>query len=81
MRRDFYKGYAINASAVTDDADSQGYIPKAEIFWHDGAERKCQALIETARRFRTPREAEIFAIQMSKIWIREMFDSTEHKPN
>jgi len=75
MRRDFYKGYSINAFATLDDTTSTDWVPRAEIFWTEGPERKSQALKEEVRRFGNLREAEIFAIQMSKSWIKELFDA------
>jgi hypothetical protein len=70
MRRDCYKGYAINAFATLDNSASADWVPKAEISWTEGPERKSHALTEEVRRFNTLREAEIFAIQMCKAWIK-----------
>jgi hypothetical protein len=79
MRRDVYKGYCITAFATLDGTTSKDWVPGAEIHWTEGPEKKSHILREPMRRFGTLREAEIFASQMSKAWIKGFFDSTDRK--
>jgi hypothetical protein len=75
MRRDLYKGYAISALASQDDGTATDWVARAEISWTDGADKRSHVLTESVRRFGTLREAEVFAIQMSRSWIKELMDS------
>ena len=79
MRRDVYKGYCISAFATLDATTREDWVPGAEIYWTEGREKKSFVLTEPVKRFGTVREAEIFAAQMSKAWIRGLFDSTDRK--
>jgi hypothetical protein len=81
MRRDVYKGYCINAFATLDDATSKDWVPGAEIYWTEAGEKKSFMLTEPVKRFDTVREAEVFANQMCKAWIRGLFDSAPNKPH
>jgi hypothetical protein len=75
MRRDLYKGYAINALASLDDKSAADWVARAEISWTDGNDKRSHLLTESVRRFGTLREAEVFAIQMSRSWIKELMDT------
>jgi hypothetical protein len=75
MRRDLYKGYAINALASQDDGTAKDWVARAEISWTEGVDKRSHLLTENVRRFGTLREAEVFAIQMSRAWIKELMDS------
>ena len=75
MRRDLYKGYAINAIPTLDDGTVKDWVARAEISWTEGADKRSHVLTDSERRFGTLREAEVFAIQMSRAWIKELMDS------
>jgi hypothetical protein len=79
MRRDLYKGYAINAIASLDDGAAKDWVARAEISWTEGPDKKSRVLTESVRRFGTLREAEVFAIQMSRAWIKELMDSKDRE--
>ena len=51
------------------DADTDCWIPQAEISWDEGDEKQHQTLAGPNDRFKLIDEAEIYALEMAMAWI------------
>jgi len=65
---EYYKGCHIYSGADLN-ANTDCWVPKADISWHEGGNRHSRLLAGPDDRFHTKAEAESYAIQMARKWV------------
>jgi hypothetical protein len=63
-----YRSFRVRATPELN-ADTDCWIPKAEVFWEEEGSQRHQLLTGWSDVFKVIDEAEIYAVEMAKAWI------------